>query len=96
MSKLLLTVGLFFIFYSLHAQTFNGTGGTIPDGGAQTCFNIPVTGVGVINAVYGLASVCINITHTWDGDLRLFLKAPNNQVLNLVNARGGSADNIGN
>jgi len=42
------------------------------------------------------ASVNFNITHTWDGDLRLFIKAPNAQVLNLVNARGGSLDNFVN
>ncbi|MBK7434989.1 MAG: proprotein convertase P-domain-containing protein [Chitinophagaceae bacterium] len=42
------------------------------------------------------ASVKFNITHTWDGDLSLFLKAPNNQVLNLVNQKGGSGDNFTN
>ncbi len=52
---------------------------------------IPATAVGTS------ASVTFNITHTWDADVVLFLKnGTNNQVLNLVNQRGGSADNFTN
>ena len=68
----------------------------IPDAnatGISTSLNI----AGVPAAAVGSsASVTFNITHTWDSDLTLFLKAPNNQVLNLVNARGGSGDNFVN
>ncbi len=68
----------------------------IPDNNA-TGVSTPLTVAGVPAAAVGTsASVSFNITHTWDGDLTLFLKAPNNQVLNLVNARGGSADNFVN
>ena len=52
--------------------------------------NVPAGAV--VNAV----SVNFNITHTWDSDLILSLKAPNNQVLNLVNQRGGAGDNFTN
>ncbi len=68
----------------------------IPDnnaGGVST--GLTVAGIPA-GATGTSASVNFNITHTWDGDLRLFLRAPNNQVLNLVNARGGSADNFVN
>jgi subtilisin-like proprotein convertase family protein len=41
-------------------------------------------------------SVTINATHTWDGDVRVNLIAPNGQILNLINARGGSGDNFTN
>ena len=68
----------------------------IPDASA-TGVSTPLTISGVPATAVGTgASVNFNISHTWDGDLRLFLKAPNNQVLNLVNARGGSADNFVN
>lgn len=68
----------------------------IPDANA-TGVSTPLTVSGIpANAVGSSASVLFNITHTWDGDLTLFLKSPNNQVLNLVNARGGSADNFVN
>jgi len=68
----------------------------IPDANA-TGVSTPLTVSGVPAAAVGTsASVNFNITHTWDGDLTLFIKSPNNQVLNLVNARGGSADNFVN
>ncbi|MFN8250648.1 MAG: M36 family metallopeptidase [Ferruginibacter sp.] len=68
----------------------------IPDGNAAgTSTSLTVSGVPA-TAVGSSASVLFNISHTWDGDLTLFLKAPNNQVLNLVNQRGGSADNFVN
>ncbi|HRE37479.1 MAG TPA: choice-of-anchor J domain-containing protein [Chitinophagaceae bacterium] len=41
-------------------------------------------------------SVNFNITHTWDADLVINLRAPNGNVLNLVNQRGGSGDNFTN
>ena len=41
-------------------------------------------------------SVNFNITHTWDGDVRINLVAPNGAILNLVNVRGGSGDNFVN
>lgn len=68
----------------------------IPDNNATgvstslTVSGVPASAIGVN------ASVNFNITHTWDGDLRLFVKSPNNQVLNLVNGRGGSGDNFVN
>ncbi len=68
----------------------------IPDANATgastnlTVAGIPATAVGTG------ASVNFNITHTWDSDLSLFLKAPNNQVLNLVDRKGGSGDNFVN
>jgi len=39
-------------------------------------------------------SVCINIAHTWDADLEIFLVAPSGQILGLSNRRGGSSDNF--
>ncbi len=57
---------------------------------ALTVSGIPATAIGTG------ASVNFNITHTWDGDVVLFLKAPNNQVLNLVNQRGSTGDNFTN
>lgn len=39
-------------------------------------------------------SVNFNITHTFDGDLDINLRAPNGNILNLVNNRGGAGDNF--
>ncbi|MEO6490474.1 MAG: proprotein convertase P-domain-containing protein, partial [Ferruginibacter sp.] len=96
MVRFILWICIFFSCYSLNAQTFNGTGGVIPDGGAQTCFNINVTGVGVINGTYGIASVCINITHTWVGDLEIYLLSPNGTSIPLSLQNGGGGVNYTN
>ena len=50
---------------------------------------------GVTGAVQSI-SVNFNITHTWDGDVKINLKAPNGSILNLVNQRGGSGENFVN
>jgi subtilisin-like proprotein convertase family protein len=41
-------------------------------------------------------SVNFNMTHTWLADMVINLRAPNGQILNLVNRRGGSGDNFVN
>ena len=93
--KLFISILFLFIFQTINAQTFNGTGGAIPDDGlAPTCFPISVTGVGTINQTYGLASVCIEITHTWDSDLEISLNAPDGTNIPLSIQNGGSGDNF--
>ncbi len=47
-------------------------------------------------AVINSMSVNFNITHTYDGDLVLNLKAANGKVLNLVDRKGKSGDNFTN
>ena len=79
-----------------YGQTITATGGAIPDNAVQTCFNMTVSGVGTINSTYGLASVCINITHTYDADLRIILIAPNGTQVILSANNGGSGDNYTN
>lgn len=68
---------------------------TIPDAnaaGATSTLAVPLPSGAVITS----ASVNFNITHTWDADLVINLRAPNGNVLNLVNQRGGSGDNFTN
>ncbi len=77
------------------SQTFNGTGGGIPDNGIQTCFPVTVTGLPTaLNAANGLTQVCINITHTYDADLDIFLVSPNGGALELVTDVGGANNNF--
>ncbi|HMO63025.1 MAG TPA: proprotein convertase P-domain-containing protein, partial [Ferruginibacter sp.] len=75
-------------------QTFTGGGGAIPDAGAQTCFPITVSGVGNINALYGLASVCLTINHPFDADLEIILKAPDGTPVQLSISNGGNGSNF--
>lgn len=66
----------------------------IPDnstvGAASTLIVSGIPATAVIQSV----SVNFNITHTNDGDLVINLKAPNNNVLNLVNKKGGKGNNF--
>ncbi len=98
LKKLLIPNLLVLFFFQISiGQTFNGTGGAIPDDGASpTCFPITVTGVGTINNTYGLASVCLDITHTWDSDIEISLQSPNGTVINLSVQNGGSGENYTN
>ena len=74
----------------------NNTVIAIPD---NTCPGIssPIT---IASMPYALPSanirVRINITHTNDVDLRIFLLSPTGQVLNLVASSGGAGDNFTN
>ena len=48
------------------------------------------------HTIVGDLEVRVNLTHTWDGDLRISLVSPNNTTVMLVNRRGGSGDNFTN
>jgi gliding motility-associated-like protein len=82
---------------SAFGQTINGGGGAIPDNSATTtCFQVNVTGIGTIDGAFGLEQVCINITHTWDSDLDIYLEAPDGTIVPLTSDNGGSGDNYTN
>ena len=74
----------------INAQVFtSGSLNTpIPPGGTTaTCYPITVSGLpgsGTIDGTYGLASVCFTIDHTWVGDLRIALVAPDGTSVLLV------------
>lgn len=67
---------------------------TIPDNlstGATSTINVSAIPA---DAVITGVSVNFNVTHTYDGDLILNLRAPNNNIINLVNRKGGSGNNF--
>jgi subtilisin-like proprotein convertase family protein len=80
------------------AQTFNGGGGPIPDDGNMASFEIPVSGLpNQINSDnFGLMSVCVRLTHTWNADLWLSLRAPDGKVMTLFAGVGGDTDGFDN
>ncbi|MFS0693935.1 S8 family peptidase [Streptomyces nitrosporeus] len=84
-----------------------GTGGTTPPPGdrfeSTTGYTIadnatvesPITVTGVAGNAPAALSVPVNITHTYSGDLRIDLVAPDGSVYNLkAYGTGGSADNV--
>jgi len=85
----------------VNAQVFVANSGAsigrIPDGvSTPTCFPLTISGVGTIDSNYGLASVTINIAHTWDADLTIKLVAPDGTSVDLSTKRGGSSNNYTN
>ena len=84
--------------FSVSAQTFNGVGGPITDGNWQhDIFYCNVSGLpAVIDTNFGIEKVKINIAHTYDGDLSIYLAAPNGNYIPLANFLGGSNDNYTN
>ncbi|MEW6467963.1 MAG: CotH kinase family protein [Bacteroidota bacterium] len=90
--------GLLLMSPACFTQTFSGTGGSIPDDGNDVYFNINVSGLTspLDTANFGLESVCINATHTWDSDLDISLVAPDGTEILLVSAAGGGGDDFTN
>lgn len=83
----------------LPAQTFTAPGGPIPDDGTIISFDLPVSGVlpdTLDTSAFGLESVCINVTHTWDSDLSVSLRAPDGTVIALFSGVGGDLDGFEN
>ncbi|CAN5639999.1 hypothetical protein BH11PLA2_BH11PLA2_15580 [soil metagenome] len=72
----------------------------IPDPDATTGNTIPVFDtiplVGDPTILVNTVTVEINITHTWDSDLDVYLISPAGTLVNLLSAVGGSSDNFTN
>lgn len=93
--------GLLLILFSdltLSAQTYTGNGGLILDDGSHNFYSCLVSGVvpNVMDTSYGLETVCINLTHTWDDDLTIWLMAPDGTEFELTSHNGSDGDNYTN
>ena len=76
----------------------NSTTYAIPDG-STTGVNAPITVSGIFPSAItstSIQSVCININHTWDSDLDIFLRCPDGTLLELSTDNGGLDDNYTN
>ena len=75
-------------------QTYSNTADyNIPDNNA-TGISSPITVSGRTGNAPSNASISVNIVHTYSGDLKVDLIAPDGSVYNLRSNSGGSADNI--
>jgi len=70
----------------------NSWNGTVQNGIIRSYQTIPVNCFNPNTTT--LSSVCINISHTWDSDLDIFIVNPCGNRLQLFNNRGGGSDNI--
>ncbi len=97
MLKLILSIALYFTTILSFAQVFTGYGGSIKDNGSQNFYKQTVSGIaGSIDSKFGVMAVTVNIKHAYDGDLNIFLIAPNNIVIELSTNNGGSGKNFDN
>lgn len=96
--------GLIFLFFvilltgGVQAQTFTGNGGQIQDY-ASSDFPMAVGGLvpGTLDTVnFGVEQVCVDLTHTWDSDLDMYLIAPDGTMVMLVSGQGGDGDDYQN
>lgn len=90
-APLLALVTAFVFTGLLPAQTFNGSPGPIHD---LTTIDLPLVVSGLTPSTidttnFGLESVCLNITHTWDADIVATLIAPDGTTADLFSGVGG-------
>jgi subtilisin-like proprotein convertase family protein len=100
MKTILNTTNIFFLIFiilsgSFKAQTFNGSGGLIPDNGTSINYSIIVSGLPstIDTNLFGIETVCINAIHTYDSDLEFYLVAPDGTQVALSMSNGGGGDN---
>jgi subtilisin-like proprotein convertase family protein len=87
------------IFYNLSfSQTYSGSGGIITDNQQVVEFSINVNGLpqNSLNSTFGVTQVCLNISHTWNSDLNVWLVSPDGTLSNLFSGIGGDSDNFTN
>lgn len=81
------------------AQTFSANPNSPINDYATTEYNIVVSGLSpstIDTTNFGLETVCINLTHTWDADLNIYIIAPDGTSGMLSLANGGSDDDYTN
>ncbi len=94
--KHLLLLVPFVLSLSANAQTYSGTVGPVPDI-TTTSFTVNVPLTGTIGTDYEISSLLLDITHTWDSDLDIFLIAPDGTtMLELTTDNGGDGNNYTN
>src|SRR3970040_300041 len=80
------------------AQTFTVSPNSVILNNSCTAVPIPVTGLPTTmdTTTFGLCSVTVNIAHTNDGDLDLWLVSPNGDSIRLANNNGGGGQHYTN
>lgn len=98
MKKLLLYFGLT-CSASVIAQTYTSNPNSAINDYATTDYTLNVTGLSpsaIDTANFGLETICIDLTHTWDSDLDIFIIAPDGTTAMLTSGQGGADDNYTN
>lgn len=79
------------------AQTFSSTAGAAIFDNQCSSVTVAVSGLPTtMNTAFGFCSATVNINHTYDGDLDLWLINPAGDSIRLTNNHGGGGDNFVN
>lgn len=81
------------------AQTFTSAPNLPINDYTTNEYSLTVSGLSPSNidtTNFGLETVCINLTHTWDGDLNIYIVAPDGTTGMLSLGNGGANDNYTN
>lgn len=93
--RIFTTIILIAFSFVSKAQTFSWTGyNHIAD---ETTITVPINVSGLATAIndnFGVAHICLNITHSYDADLIVKLQSPTGTVVNLIQNSGGSGNNF--
>jgi len=84
---------------TLHAQTYTANINQPINDVTPNDFTYTVSGLSPANidtSLFGLETVCINLTHTYDADLNIYLIAPDGTTATLVAGVGGGNDDFTN
>lgn len=82
-------------FVSAQAQTYTRNAVlAIPDNGpiVSDSLSVNLLPSNTLDTLFGLESVCVNLTHPYVGDLYISLMAPDGTVIELSTGNGGSGD----
>lgn len=97
--KIIFTLFCAFGIITISGQTFTASPNAPINDFATTEYNITVSGLSpsVLDTInFGLETVCIDLTHTWDADLNIYIIAPDGTSGMLSLGNGGSDDNYTN
>ncbi|MBP6640874.1 MAG: CotH kinase family protein [Bacteroidia bacterium] len=82
-------------FFHGRSQTFTGVGGQLKDDGTLNIFPLKIAGLPTaLDQKFGLEKICVNIQHTWDADVSIYLIAPDGAVAELNRRNGDGGNNF--
>ena len=80
---------------TVFGQTFTNSTSAPIAGSTTTCFDITVSGVGVIDAVTGLTEVCLDMTFGGPANAIITLVAPDGSIVYLSYENGDFSSDFG-
>src|SRR3989344_5266353 len=97
--KALFTIALITQCLIACTQTYTANPNAPINDVATNDYNLTISGLTpptLDTTFFGLETVCINLTHTYDSDLNIFIIAPDGTTAQLVSGIGGGNDNFTN